>query len=70
MASMNMAMYLFLSDLDLHLFISGTGMSVILDIVDLLYLLWSNSSRILAIFLVEMLYEYTDITSPSIPKLR
>ena len=68
--SMNMAMHLFSSGLDLHLLISGTVISVILDIVDLLYLLWNNSSSFSAIFLANIPLEYMDTTRSSISLLR
>ena len=67
MASMNIAMYLLLSDLFFHFSISGTVMSVILDMVDLLYLLCNNSSNISAIFLVDMPLEYIESIRSSIP---
>ena len=69
-ASMNMAMYLSSNALDVHLLISGTVISVILDMVDLLYLLWNNSSRISANFLVDTPFEYIDTTRSSMPMLR
>ncbi len=52
-----MAMYIFSNLLDIHLFISCTFISVILNIVDLLYLLWNNFSSISAILLVDTTFE-------------
>ena len=66
-ASMNMTMYLLYNALETHLLNSGTVMPVIPDMVDLLCLLWNCSSRISAIFLDEMPFEYMDTTRSSIP---
>ena len=53
--------------LEVHLPISGTVMSVIRDMVNLLYLLWNNYSSISSIFLVEMPLDYKDTIRTSIP---
>ncbi|CAC11836.1 hypothetical protein [Thermoplasma acidophilum] len=67
MASRNMAIYLLSRDRFFHFSISGNVISVMRDMVDLLYLLCNNSSSISAIFLVDMPLEYLDNIRSSIP---